>query len=513
MRARESYETTLPASKTQTDLGDGGVLALIWVFPMPATVVTRADRTRILLGRGEHCDVVMPGAETSREHGELVQLGRFWVVRDLRSTNQVHVNGQPVEEAPLSAGDVLRLGEWLGVVRMIPSDMPDERAVFHQLAPGLYGGALLETVLAPAESLAKSNVRIVIQGETGTGKERVAQAIHHWSGRRGKFVAFNCAAVQESLAEAHLFGHERGAFTGAVNSSPGYLRAAHGGTLLLDEVTDLPLPVQPKLLRALQENEVVPVGSTTPIPIDVRVITATQEPLLRAVEENRFRADLFARLDGGRVVLPPLRDRTEDAPGLFDCMIQRYLGCAPRAIEPTLLEQLCLHDWPFNAREVDRLAHLLAAIHGQEPVLKRRHLARWMRPEGEKPSPFPAARAAERPGLHAGGRQAGNQQAQAIDEAEFRREQELERFMQALRLHQGNVSRAAREIGISRQKGYRLMEYGPKADLDDLRRPSGPHAPDNGGMSPVQYGPEGEPGDRDTPAGPGHADDGGRKRK
>jgi DNA-binding NtrC family response regulator len=193
---------------------------------------------------------------------------------------------------------------------------------------------------------------------------------------------------------------------------------------------------------------VQPLGESTPVPVDVRVITATQAPLERAVAENRFRADLFARLAGAEILLPPLRDRREDVPGLFARMLERHLDGPPPPVEARLIEQLCLHDWPFNVREVDHLANKLASLHGHEPVLRREHLPKSMRSAGERPSPWPEA-----PGV-------GAQPGKPPDESQLRHEQELEKLKQALRLHGGNVTRAARELGISRQKAYRLM--GPR---------------------------------------------------
>jgi transcriptional regulator with PAS, ATPase and Fis domain len=322
-------------------------------------------------------------------------------------------------------------------------------------------------VLVPARGAAESDLPIIVQGETGSGKERVVQAIHEWSGRRGPFVGVNCAAVPEAMAEAELFGYRRGAFTGADRGSTGHLRAADRGTLLLDEIGDLPLALQPKLLRALEQRAVVPLGESTPIPIDVRVVAATQEPLAKAVEEKRFRADLYARLDGLTVPLPPLRERSEDVPGLFAHMLARHLSGPLPSVDARLVEQLCLHDWPFNVREVDLLARRLAALHGREPVLRRSHLpdrmlSEWRRRDSDAPS----ADATVRVEL---GAEVRIPAARPTDEADLRREQELEALLQTLRLHEGNVTRAARELGISRQKVYRIMEGRPDVGLDDLR--------------------------------------------
>ena len=178
---------------------------------------------------------------------------------------------------------------------------------FTEIAPGWYGGATLAAAAAPGRRTG-ADLPIIVQGETGTGKEGMARALHDWSGRRGPMVAVNCAALPAELAEAELFGYRKGAFTGADVHSPGLFRAAEGGSIFLDEILELPLPLQAKLLRVLEERRVRALGETRDVPIDVKIVVATQEPLADAVAERRFRADLQARLDGLTLVLPPLRD-------------------------------------------------------------------------------------------------------------------------------------------------------------------------------------------------------------
>ena len=180
-------------------------------------------------------------------------------------------------------------------------------APFEEIGPGLWGGGALQAALAPLRQAAASDLPIVLEGETGCGKEVVTRTLHRWSGRSGPLVAVNCAALPEGLAEGELFGYRRGAFTGAERASVGYFRGADAGTLLLDEVSDLPLVLQAKLLRVLEERAVQPLGETRPVPIDVRVVVAGQQPLMEVMRAGRFRADLLARLDGLTVRLPPLR--------------------------------------------------------------------------------------------------------------------------------------------------------------------------------------------------------------
>jgi len=214
------------------------------------------------------------------------------------------------------------------------------------------------SVLALAERLAISEIPVLINGPTGTGKEVLSRFIHDRSPRKaGPFVAINCAAMPEAMLEALLFGHVKGAFTGATGASEGFFRAADGGTLLLDEIAELPLPLQAKLLRALQEGEVVPIGSTKPIPVDVRIIAAANRDLPTEVAEGRFRADLYYRLNVFPLSLRPLRERAEDIAPLAFAMLLRH--AAPDAAVPWIseaaLDLLKQHGWPGNVRELENV--------------------------------------------------------------------------------------------------------------------------------------------------------------
>jgi hypothetical protein len=244
------------------------------------------------------------GEQASRRHAEIVREGAVFMIRDLDSRNGLHVNGVRVPQAPLRPGTLLRVGEWVGLVIMLEAeaDLPD--SFFCELLPGYWAGPVLAPCLAPLQRAAAADLPVIVQGETGTGKEGVAQAAHLWSGRRGPLLALNCAALPEQLAEGELFGYRKGAFTGADRANPGHLRSADGGTLFLDEVAELPLGLQAKLLRALEQHEVIPLGESSPVKIDVHLVAATQAPLSEAVAAGRFRADLYARLDGLTIELP-----------------------------------------------------------------------------------------------------------------------------------------------------------------------------------------------------------------
>jgi len=252
---------------------------------------------------------------------------------------------------------------------------------------------------ADLDRLAPSDASLVILGETGTGKELIARYVHDHSHRSGgPFVAVNCGALVDSLVEAELFGYEKGAFTGAVKTQIGWFEAANGGTLLLDEIGDLPLALQVKLLRVLQEHEVVRLGARDPIPVDVRVIAATNVDLEAAVAAGQFRQDLYFRLNVATVVLPPLRERPGDIPALADHFLDLYrtrLGRPELAFSEAALAVLTAHGWPGNIRELENVIHnavLLAGgrlIEPSELRLSRGHL-----PSSASPAPGDALRAA-----------------------------------------------------------------------------------------------------------------------
>jgi two-component system nitrogen regulation response regulator GlnG len=207
--------------------------------------------------------------------------------------------------------------------------------------------------------VAKSDITVLIEGESGTGKELIARSLHHHSHRLGRpFVAVNCAAIPRDLLEAELFGFEKGSFTGAVERRIGRFEQAHGGTLFLDEIGEMPLELQAKLLRVIQEREIDRVGSKATIPIDVRIVAATNQDLRGLVQQRRFREDLFYRLDVARFVVPPLRERREDVPALTDFFLGRFrteLGVGDKALSREALRLLTAYHWPGNVRELENM--------------------------------------------------------------------------------------------------------------------------------------------------------------
>ena len=450
-------QATVPSQQTTSARIGPTTLAIRWVFPSLLGQLSLLESPQILLGRDDACHIKLPGTETSRQHAEIRRNGLLHTIRDLNSTNGVFVNGEQVREAPIGPGRILRLGDWIGVVVEVASDQAEQEPVFDLLAPGLAGGPVLRPVLDEVRRAAASTLPIVLLGETGTGKEGFARAIHAWSGRGGPFIAVNCAALVPSLAEAELFGYRKGAFTGAERASSGHFRAAQGGTLLLDEITDLPEPIQAKLLRALEQHEVMPLGESAAVKVDVRIVAATQIPLGQVVAEHRFRADLCARLDGLTVCLPPLRERKQEIAYLFQHLLREHSGGMPPRVEPRLVEQLLLYDWPFNVRELDLLVRRLLVLHGSEDSLRRSHLPGHMLRglgAGIARTPTPVCVSP----IYAPG--ASTPAPVTPETPRDRRERELAALRAALRDHGGNVARAAAAAGLSRQRAYRLMAAG-----------------------------------------------------
>jgi transcriptional regulator with PAS, ATPase and Fis domain len=297
-------------------------------------------------------------------------------------------------------------------------------------------------LLRDVQKVARANAPVLVRGETGAGKELIARAIHESSDRSGgPFRALNCAALPPALLESELFGHARGAFTGAMRDAPGHFRLADGGTLFLDEVAELPLELQPKLLRVLQERTVVPVGGAAPIAVDVRVVSATHQPLRQAVQAGRFRADLMYRLRVVPLYLPPLRERLGDIPLLIEHFIARRNALGGRRVEtvtPGAMARLMGHDWPGNVRELENVVEH-AFVMGEGPHLSEADLPRELLGEPE------TARATTPP------------QALSVPPAASVADPEARRLLRALERAGGSRERAARALGLSRTTLWRRL--------------------------------------------------------
>ncbi len=316
----------------------------------------RIDGTRplrMLAGQSEACHIRLTDSDVSRRHAALEVVDGRLRISDLRSTNGTYVNGIAIGEAFLVGGETLRFGSAVMHIESVAA-RGSSPPLSAQTSFGRTVGASVEMrrLYPLCERIAASTVAVIIEGETGTGKEILAESLHQQSKRAGgPFVVFDCTAVPPNLVESELFGHERGAFTGAVSSRHGVFEQAHGGTLLIDEIGDLALSLQPKLLRALERSEVRRVGGNRNIRVDARVLAATRCNLDQQVQSGLFRDDLFHRLAVARIELPPLRDREGDV-RVLALHICRALGGDPNALDPEMLLRWEQYSWPGNVREL-----------------------------------------------------------------------------------------------------------------------------------------------------------------
>ena len=412
--------------------------ALLLAFPRPGDRPSQRrpiPRTGLLLGRGETIfDEPFDDPAMAPRHAEIQLEGKHAVVNDLGSGAGTRLNGATLSESrALVEGDVLRVGDTVFVYtsrERFPSGPGKSTAE----QPELTGSTpSIEAVRRSVEAVARHPRTVVVTGETGTGKEIVARLLHRRSGRKGPFVAVNCGGFTEGLLASELFGHVRGAFTGAVGDQQGLFRAAHGGTLLLDEAGEIPLALQPTLLRVLETWQVRPVGSTRDVPVDVRVIAASNRELVTLVRQGLFRPDLYARLAQWIVRVPPLRDRREDIPALSRALLGQ-LGAADRSLAPDLVEALLLHPWPLNVRGLSNvLATALIASPADHLIECGPEVRRALddnRIDFDEPEPPPVV-----PPI-------------ALDRASL--EGLLHRF-------DGRVAEMARHVGVSRPKMYRML--------------------------------------------------------
>ena len=305
-------------------------------------------------------------------------------------------------------------------------------------------------LLTLAERIAASEIPVLLEGPTGTGKEVYANFVHRKSARsKGPFIAVNCAAMPEAMLEGLLFGHRKGAFTGAGETHEGLFRAAHGGTLLLDEIGELPLALQAKLLRTLQEGEVLPLGATTPIKVDVRVVAATNRTLSCEVEAGRFREDLLYRLNVFPLTLPALRDRQGDIAPLAFGMLLRH-GCEPGLpswLSSKAIGMLEAHVWPGNVRELENVIRRAILLAGKEPVIGSEHII--------FDQPARSLDQANRPAGASAGSPLSGCGSRSLSDVAFH--SEAQAILNALDAHGGHRGKTARSLGISeRTLRYRL---------------------------------------------------------
>jgi len=409
------------------------------------SLVVDVAGTEARVGSGKTCDLVLKDPTVSRLHLSVRVEGDAIRVTDAGSRNGTLLDNIRIVDAWARPDSTLTIGATTLRLRM-SSDMVELPLSRRDRIGGLLGQSIpMRRIFALLERIAPTDTTVLVEGETGTGKELVAEALHDESPRaRGPFIVFDCSAASASLIESELFGHVRGAFTGAMGDRPGAFEAANGGTLFLDEVGELPLDLQPKLLRALENREVRRVGSNNAHKVDVRIVAATNRSLVHEVDRGRFREDLYYRLAVVPVRLPPLRERLGDVPLLVKHFEEKLRRPGQSAVPENLIDDFCARSWPGNVREL-RNAVARAVSFGT-------HVA-------SEPSTSPAA--AEAPA-----EPATVEEAMTVDLAEplfVGRERVAEAFERkylaaALKQTAGNVSRAAEIAGVNRKFIQRAMK-------------------------------------------------------
>ncbi len=394
----------------------------------------------VVLGAGKDCSLVLQDPQVSRHHLELHAGVGGITVRDLGSTNGTFWQGSRVTEVVVPVGSSVRLGAT--TVRLlageVPTLPPSQRRRYGQLVGT---SVAMRELFAVLEMAAPSEATILLEGESGTGKELAARAIHDHSARAAApFIVVDCSAISETLLDSHLFGHVRGAFTGAEASREGAFVAASGGTLFLDELGELSLPSQAKLLRVLEAQTVQPVGADRPVQVNTRVIAATHRNLSEMVERSAFRFDLFYRLAVVHVQIPPLRDRPEDIPALVENFYEGR-GMSLGSVGGDNMQRLMQHAWPGNVRELRNVLERAWAMSGPGGA-QFSDLRLWIQtaaaaPQGGDPidTNLPFKEAKER----------------WVDSFE-------RRYLQTVfAAHSGNITHAAEHAGINRRHFRTLL--------------------------------------------------------
>ena len=351
------------------------------------TVEVRLGQKEVKIGRGHEADLQLPDPSVSRLHAKVFRVGRQYFLADLRSRNGTHADGKRITQLALEDGRMFQVGPFRihfhrpasgfpageeptvspGTATVIAGSVAAApvRVTKRTGAPtvtvdapfGLIGGsAHVRKLVATIRRVAASDVPVLIEGETGSGKELVARGIHDASARRERpFIVVNCGAISPELIESELFGHEKGAFTGATAQRKGAFELASGGTIFLDEIGELPVKLQPKLLRALEQKEVKRVGGNDLLPADVRILAATNRNLREEIIRKTFREDLYFRIGAITVPIPPLRDRREDVAPIARHFLSGMGNSTPSPVpdlSPAALDALISHDWPGNVREL-----------------------------------------------------------------------------------------------------------------------------------------------------------------
>jgi len=415
------------------------------------------DGDALRIGKGSQADLVLQDPAVSREHCEIVRDERGFLLRDLGSTNGTLLDGAEVREGYLRPGAVITIGRVELQVRTYDERIelsPSQRDRFGELSGD---DPVMRSVFGLLERIADTDATLLVGGETGTGKDALARSVHAASRRsKGPFVSVDCGALVASLVESELFGHEKGSFTGAVERRKGAFELAQHGTLFLDEIGELPLELQPRLLRVLETRRVRRVGGSAELPVDLRVIAASHRNLLQEVERGKFRKDLYFRLAVVPVWLPPLRERRADVPRIAQRLLERISteqlpGQPVPPLTPAVAQALAAHDWPGNVRELRNVlerALLLGRGRGGLDLASAGVLPTL----GAQAGASPAAGGADLPQAFDPSLSYG--QTRAAFEADFER-----RYVTwLLSRHGGNVSAAAREAGMDRKHLHHLAE-------------------------------------------------------
>jgi transcriptional regulator with PAS, ATPase and Fis domain len=386
----------------------------------------------VSIGADAAAQVCVADPHVSRRHAEIVRAGETVILRDLQSRNGTYVDGIAVKEVILHGPATIRIG---GTTIRFETQAKSPAAGPKRMGDAVGSSPEMQGIFEMLERLAPSDLTITLLGETGVGKDVLACAVHDASARAsGPFIVFDCGAATPTLIESALFGHEKGAFTGANTAVAGAFERAHGGTLFFDEIGELSLELQPKLLRALEQRKIQRIGSTVELPVDVRILAATNRDLEAEVAAGRFRQDLFFRLSAVVVAVPPLRARLADLPELVDAILTTE-GLRLRVTRETL-EALASYDWPGNVREL-RNVLMAAAAMADADLLEPRHLLFFkQRRRDPTLADFPL----------------GGRSLESIERAAI---------VQTLKAADGNKVKAAKALGIASSTLYEKMRrYG-----------------------------------------------------